>query len=101
MSDRLVADAIAEQIGGYNRVKVMIGVTGFVFSDNTLSFRFKARAKKKINAILITLTPMDTYDVEFIKCQKFERIVVEKVEGIYCDQLKPIIEEITGLSLSF
>jgi hypothetical protein len=100
MSERTVADTIAQQIGGYNRVKAMIGVTSFVYSDDSLSFRFKAKGLKKINAVYIRLTPMDVYDVEFIKCQKFERIVVEKLEGIYCDQLKEIIEAKTGLRLS-
>lgn len=101
MSDRTVADTIAQQLGGYNRVKVMIGVKSFIYSDNTLSMRFTAKAKAKINAILITLTPMDVYEVEFIRCWGTQRMVVEKCEGVYCDNLKWLIEEKTGLSLSF
>ena len=65
------ADETLRQLGGSNRLNVMIGAKDF-FSDNdgkTLVFKFSMC--KKANCVKITLNGLDLYDIEFVKIKKF------------------------------
>ena len=94
-----VATTILSQLGGELPLVIMTGAHSFVGGMNSLTFRFKARARKGIKAIKITLDPMDTYTVEFwkIRGDKFEK--VEECEDVYCDELIAVISRATGLAL--
>ena len=97
MADKLaVANEIARQLGGTNRLSVMLGAYNFAADEKSLSFRIKNRS---VNYIKITLTPMDLYDLEFGLIRGYKYKVLNKVEGIYNDQLRPIIEKNTGMYL--
>jgi len=39
MSNRLVADTIAEQLGGYGKLEAMINAKNFSYGDNSLTFK--------------------------------------------------------------
>lgn len=53
-----VANTIAQQLGhSTGRMVAMIGACNFVGSEDSLSFRFKARARNGANACRVTLTP--------------------------------------------
>jgi len=100
-----IAQTIGAQLGGLGRVAAMIGAHSFmVHKEGALSFRFKAKAikvnGKSPNYIKITLDPSDTYTVEFGRIHGFDYTAVQTDEGVYCDQLRPLVETTTGLYLS-
>lgn len=70
---------------------------------------------KKINSIKITLNSLDLYNLYFINKVKItpknynkylinnrfvNETILECIESVYCDQLKEIIEQKTGLYLT-
>jgi len=93
---------ILRQLGGSGRLKAMIGVKDMFAIDNGLQFSFRAKAKNKANMVQIVLAGNDSYTVAFyrlrgitlVKCGQFK-------SGVYCDVLKPVIENELGLRLSF
>jgi hypothetical protein len=94
-----IATTTLKQLGGSGRLKAMIGAKHFGCGNKgELSFRFGLN--NKMNYLKITLNSMDTYDLEFGQIKKLEYKVVKKIDGIYCDGLKEVIERTTGLYLS-
>jgi hypothetical protein len=98
-------NAVAKQtlsyLGGAGRVDAMLGVVAFQAGQNgELSFRFKARANKKINYVKFAVNSMDLYDVTFYKIVKGEAKVVSEHNNYYFDQIKYLFESETGLYLS-
>jgi hypothetical protein len=93
MSNLAVANTILEQIGG-RRFIIMTGATNFLGDQTSLRFRIP-RAQNGIRFIKVTLTPMDTYLMEFLGVQGN---VIEKVDDVYFDQLEEIFSKYTGLS---
>jgi hypothetical protein len=91
-----VANIINDQIGG--RAFFMMGTQHKLGGPNDLTFNI--RGSVAFNKVKVTLTPDDTYTVEFYKTRKFNVIRYKKVEGVYVDQLKSTISESTGLALS-
>lgn len=100
MSDLTVANTILSQMGGTSRLSAMIGANSFVGSDNSVAFRFKARASNGSNAFRVTLDPSDTYTIEFLSLRGSSRKVKETLSDVYAEDLKPIFEKKTGLYLS-
>jgi hypothetical protein len=96
-----IAKTIIEQLGGTGRLSVMIGANAFVADTNNVMFGFKGC--RKFNKIRITLNGLDLYDVELMKYSpsKLEITKTETVENVYADQMKELIEDRTGLFLSF
>jgi hypothetical protein len=91
-----IADTILLQLGGYGKLKAMIGADNFAHDkDGSLSFRFKG--SRKFKNCKIKLNGNDLYDIEFYS-QRGE--VVESREDIYAEDLKRIFEKTTGLYLS-
>ena len=92
---------ILQQLGG-NQFIAMTGAQLRCNGDNSLIASIKG--SRKYNRVVITLNDLDLYDVRFIKQagvkQGFRFIADKTTSGVYCDQLKPIIEKETGLYLS-
>jgi len=78
----------------------MIGAHTFTGTDNSLTFKFKARASNGSNCIRVTLTPDDLYKVEFIFIRGTSVKIKNEFEDIYAEDLKGLIERETGLYLS-
>lgn len=95
-----VPETTLKQLGGPGRLSVMIGAHSFTQNDNTLSFKFKARAKNGSNCILVTLEPSDTYKVKFVSIRGASFKLKGEFEDIYADNLRSLIEQETGLALS-
>lgn len=97
MSDLTVSQTILEQLGG-GRFIAMTGAKQFIGSATTLSFRVP-KAKDGITGVRITLTPMDLYDVEFLRLRGVvaEPDVVAKVQGAYAEDLRRVFTAHTGL----
>lgn len=94
-----VAQTILAQLGG-SRFAVMTGASSFASGPNGLTFRIPDANKLRARAVAITLTGRDDYDVEFVRVKGFEVETVAKHEGIYCDKLREVFEEATGLLTS-
>ncbi len=99
MSDMTVANTILAQLGG-RRFRAMTGARNFVGSDDSLSFRLPGSGgfcKDGINAVHVVLTPMDEYDMKFMRVRGTKVKTVCEFKGIYFDQLQPLFTEATGL----
>jgi hypothetical protein len=96
------AETILSQLGGQNRLNAMIGAKYFIRCDKThfVSFKFTAKSPSKINFIKITLTPNDTYSVEFGWVRGLNYTVRKEVVQVYADTLISTIEGVTGLRLT-
>ena len=104
-----IAKTIYEQLGG-NGFAFITGAKNFIGNkgENWLSFRI-GRNGSKANYVKITLSPMDTYTVEFKRItmprlsrktwtySEYKETLIEKREGVYCDQLQDVFTEVTGL----
>jgi hypothetical protein len=96
-----VAKTILEQLGG-NKFIVMTGAKNFVGSEETksLSFRLPARpgyTKNGINYVRISLSPMDTYTMEFLRVRGTTATVEQTDENVYAEDLCKFFEDATGL----
>jgi hypothetical protein len=106
-----IANTILQQLGG-NQFIAMTGSSKFIAVDggNTLLMKLVLN-KSGCNVLRVTLDADDTYTMVFqyeqvtpIKKLVFNpdlpRLKVSKQQefnGVYCDQLKDIFEEVTGL----
>ena len=100
---KIIAQTIQRQIG--LQYIPMIGAYNHLHHpEGALSFRFKVQAAqvngKRPNWIKVTLDPNDTYKVEFGQIHDLDFDILETLEGVYCDQLAPMIEETLQLRLS-
>jgi hypothetical protein len=96
----VIAETIVAQLGGFARLKVMIGASQFVSIENGVQFSYKG--DRKSSKILIRLDPSDTYTVQFWAFPRSSPagVLVREVSMVYADSLKSCIETQTGLRLS-
>jgi hypothetical protein len=94
-----IAETILQQLGG-NYFIAMTGARSFCFDNGSLTFRLPAPAGLRAFGIQIQLTPLDLYDVTFIRMQKDYSVDKETIDRVYCDQLCDLIEKKTGLRTS-
>lgn len=95
-----VAKTILQQMGGAGRVQAMLGAKNFTSTENSVSFRWPNKERKRGNGLRITLRSDDTYDMEFLNVSGSSAKTVKKYEGVYNDQLVDIFEKQTGWFLS-
>lgn len=98
LENRRIGRTMVDQLGG-NKFRVMTGANNFVLHDKAISFRIP-QAKDGINHVKVTLTPEDTYDVDFTRIRGVEAKNVKSVKGIYADQLRDVFTNHTGLETS-
>ena len=108
-----IANTILSQLGGANKVKLFTGAKTFLAISDGLCFKFPQRKRSLPNCVRITLSPTDTYDIEFTrftegklnkKTYEFvpaQNKVIKQYKNIYCDQLVELFEENTMLYLHF
>jgi hypothetical protein len=95
-----VAETILQQLGG-RRFTTMTGAKNYTGYQDGLAFRLPSNfASDGINYIKITLTQMDTYDIVFSKIRGLKYAVLETIEGAYNEDLRRVISDRTGLSLT-
>lgn len=99
MADTNTATIIRDQIG--LETLYMLGAKDLLAGKNY--FQFKVRGSKKANTVKITLDADDTYHVECMKVRFMRKTGEFKVKhsldvsGVYCDQLRAMLREGTGL----
>ena len=98
----IIVNQLTLSSNGMGRLKAMVGAKNFVVHDNYsgISFKFANKGAGRPNYIKITLNAADTYNVEFGRVWGMDYKVIEKLEGVYNDQLKELFEKATGLYLS-
>lgn len=92
-----IANTIKTQIG--NKALHLIGAKNLVGSQNSLSFKVM-RNSKKVTHIKIKLNSMDLYDMTFFNCRAGNIKTISEQNGVYCDQLRQMIETNTELYTS-
>ena len=100
-TDMTVAREILRQLGGQGQVGLLLGVTQFAGDSSSIRVKFRAKAKDGVNCFKVTLTPMDTYTVNFYKVARSTWEDVAEVDDVYCDNLVEVIEDRLGLLLHF
>ena len=94
---------ILQQLGGSGKVNAMLGRPAMHYGTSSagpyLSIKFKSPHRGP-NHVKITLTPADTYNVEFSKVVKYDLKPAGTYTDIYAEQLRPLFERVTGLYLS-
>ena len=100
MADLTVATTIINQMGGFGKLRAMVGANGFVGDSNSVQFSFKG--SRKFNKCRIILNANDTYTFELWKYNKrtLDMKKVYEIDNLYWDMLKPVFESETGLYLS-
>lgn len=91
---------IAKQLGGFNHLTMMIGAKDFMYDNRDLSFKFMRSGADKLNYVKISLNESDLYDIEFWNLGRVNFNKVKTIEMVFADQLIPLFEENTGLTLS-
>jgi hypothetical protein len=97
-----VAETIAQQLGGVNRLSAMIGARHFLAGADSLTFSYKLDPKANKCRIILDRTT-DTYCVEFLKVSPSASkppVVVAEFGLVYADSLRTLFEKQTGLRLS-
>jgi len=91
------ANTVLEQLGG-SKFIAMTGAKDFTRDDAKQEIGFRiGRNNKSVNYVRITLTPNDTYDMEFLGIRKLELKLRSKATDVYADQLQAIFTEHTGM----
>ena len=103
-----VAKEILNQLGGQKFI-AMTGSKNFVGGNNSLSMHL---TRNKLNAkyLKIEQNSLDLYDLTFSTCKKVldpvlgikvdAYVEIKVINNIYCDQLRSIFENETGLYTS-
>jgi len=96
-SKMTIAKEILNQLGG-NKFITMTGAKHLTDMVDSLSFQLNSRmTKNSCNAIKITLTPADTYQIKFLQIRSTQLKTIKIIDGVYCDQLQQIFTNETGL----
>jgi len=96
--DMTIAQTIFAQLGA-NRFMMMTGSKNFVGTDAGLRFQV-GRNHKGITHIQITLKSDDTYTMDFLKIRGARITTADTKTEIYCDMLREIFTDATGLYTS-
>jgi hypothetical protein len=103
-----VASIIEEQLGGWGRLRMMLGAYYRQYLNNGYEFGWPNKQSSKGNHVRITLRPDDTYDMEFFKTTwgviGSTRIpnaskTVKKYPMLYAEQLGEVFYRQTGWAL--
>lgn len=94
-----VVATIADQLGGFSRLRLMTNANTFIDCGDGLPFRV-GRNAKRINYCKVTLTEEDLHDVEFRYVSVKKNTLVSVAHGVYAEDLARVFEEHTGMYLS-
>jgi len=92
-----IARTILEQLGG-NKFIAITGAKNLSDTQDGLSFQLSSKlTKNACNAVKITLTPRDTYQIKFLKIGRTQLKTIKIIDDIYCDELQRFFNSETGL----
>lgn len=97
MTNMEIANTILAQLGG-RQFTSMTGAKNLLAVDRGLAFKLpRGLAKDGITSVRVVLDPSDTYTVTFHNVRGRE---VASYDETYCDQLRGLFEDVTGLCTS-
>lgn len=99
MSDMTVAKTILEQLGG-RMFLAMTGARDMVGSDDSLMMRLPNTTKGNGVKFIVALTAMDDYTLTIGRMDGVDFKELDKREGVYCDNLRAVFTDMTGLYTS-
>lgn len=91
-----VGKTILDQMGGYGRLRMMLGIKQITDLPRGVGFEWPNRQRSRGNYVEITLKPSDTYEMEFFNLSVRGKKSVKKYRDVYADQLVDIFEKQTG-----
>jgi hypothetical protein len=95
------AQIILSQLGG-NRFVAMTGAKNLASSPDALHFKLPSNfSRAGINSVCVTLTPDDTYTIDYFKVRGATVKTIAKSIGIFSDMLQKDFTNTTGLNTSF
>jgi hypothetical protein len=107
MSDEFImAETIIKQLGGAIIFMMAFDRASTAFDNTSVTLKIAPSLIKQTGGrathVKIVLDPCDTYTVQLVKHNKGtppEGVIVEEASDIYCDQLRPLVEKMTGFAL--
>ena len=97
LTEEKAYETILKQLGG-NKFIAMTGAKNLATGGNKKNLSFSiGRNSKGVTHVMIKLTSMDTYEMEFINMRGAKRKVIKKVKGVYGDMLPKIFQKYTGM----
>jgi hypothetical protein len=99
------AQTMLRQLGGANRLNVMIGAhdfTGFpaLAGEHRGQLYFAFQAGRRANRCTVTLTALDLYDVKIWYQRGGTECSVQQFDGIGAENLRSVFERASGLYLT-
>jgi hypothetical protein len=91
-----VGKTILDQMGGYRRLAMMLGIQQVMNLRNGVGFRWPNRQRSKGNYVEIELTGADLYDMTFYNLSMRGKKKVKEYRGLYADMLVSMFEKQTG-----
>ena len=96
---RLDPKQLLQQLGG-NKFIAMTGAKNLAVDKSKNELHMKiGRNSKSISHVIIRLTSMDLYDMEFLSIRGSSRKIKSKEKGVYADQLGKMFKKNTGLDV--
>ena len=99
-----IAQTIISQMGGFGKLGAMVGANTYIALEGGVQFNFKgSRSMNRCRVILDRGS--DTYRFELWRIWNSTKKGPQadlkySLYGVYCDMLKPVFEQETGLYLS-
>lgn len=96
MANLEVAKTIVAQIG--NMAFTMMGAKNLMGDEKGLTFRV-GRNPKSVTHVIVKLEPDDTYTVKTVRVRGHKLTELAELEMVYCDNLRNVIGDMTGLAV--
>jgi len=91
-----VGKTILDQMGGYRRLSMMLGIQQVMNLRNGVGFKWPNKQRSKGNYVEIELTGADLYDMTFYNLSMRGKKRVKEYRGLYADMLVSMFEKQTG-----
>jgi len=95
-----IAHTILNQFGG-GQFGLLVGIKNIMALESGVQFKIGRGAAKKINTVVVELTPADTYTVTFWNCRGMKMDKISTFEDVYCDELQDLFTRETGFYCRF
>lgn len=97
--DQQIAQTIINQLGGFRRLNIMVGIKDLFAIENGVSFKIKF-AGAAANYVKIQLNGNDLYDIEIGKIRGDKYTVKATEQNAYASDMKALIENTCKVRLS-
>jgi len=98
-ANEMIGRTILEQMGGAQRIQVMLGAQQFRILNNGVGFAWPNRERPKGNYVEIVLNGADLYDMSFFNVAGASKKLVKKYDDVYAEDLRSTFERQTGWHL--